>query len=117
MATALAGNDPTMCSKASASMTVSKHSRPAACRPDMSAAFGQAAVRRERRCDDADHRPSLYPALEAAVELAAHGIEAEIIDARTLVPFDYDTLCRFGAPDRAADCVSEAVERGSLPIP
>ena len=31
-------------------------------------------------------------ALEAAEELAKQGIEAEVIDPRTLVPFDYDTV-------------------------
>ena len=47
--------------------------------------------------------PSLYPALEAADELSAPGIEAEGIDARTLVPFDYATLVEsvivLGAPN------------------
>lgn len=34
----------------------------------------------------------LKPALEAAKQLAAAGIEAEVIDPRTLVPFDLDTV-------------------------
>jgi pyruvate dehydrogenase E1 component beta subunit len=32
-------------------------------------------------------------ALEAATQLAASGIEAEIIDLRSLWPIDWDTLC------------------------
>ncbi len=61
--------------------------------------------------------PSLYRALDAAETLAAeHGIEAEIIDARTLVPFDYqpvlDSLARTGR----LLLVSEACERGSFPM-
>ena len=35
----------------------------------------------------------LYRALKAADELKEkYGMEAEVIDARTLVPFDYDTV-------------------------
>jgi acetoin:2,6-dichlorophenolindophenol oxidoreductase subunit beta len=34
----------------------------------------------------------VHHALEAAVELAEEGIEAEVIDPRTLVPFDEDTI-------------------------
>lgn len=58
--------------------------------------------------------PALYPALEAAGDLAAAGIEAEVIDARTLVPFDYapvlDSLARTGR----FLAVTEACERGSF---
>merc|ERR1711995_95894 len=61
--------------------------------------FGEAVVRRTG--DDVTMLtigPSLYPALDAASELSAHGIEAEIIDART----------------GRLMIVSEAVERGSF---
>jgi len=37
---------------------------------------------------------ALSKALEAARELASEGIEAEIVDARTLVPFDLETVLR-----------------------
>ena len=62
--------------------------------------------------------PSLYPAVAAAETLAAeHGIEAEIIDARTLVPFDYapvlDSVRRTGH----LVLVSEASARGSFLMP
>ena len=46
--------------------------------------FGEAALR--RKGDDVTVLtigPSLYPAMDAAAELAGHGIEAEVIDART----------------------------------
>lgn len=36
----------------------------------------------------------LYPCLEAAEQLAAEGLEAEVIDPRTLSPLDIDTLAR-----------------------
>ena len=62
--------------------------------------FGKAAIRREGGdVTMLTIGPSLYPALDAGTELAGQGIEAEIIDARTLVPFDYDTLSpRCGGP-------------------
>ena len=47
--------------------------------------------------------PSLYPALQAAAELQAdYGIEAEVIDARSLVPFEYDLSAGLGAQDGAS---------------
>ena len=41
-------------------------------------------------------------ALAAAEKLAAEGIEAEVVDLRTLVPLDEKTILEFGRPDRAA---------------
>ena len=43
----------------------------------------------------------LYRALKAADELKAkYGLEAEVIDARTIVPFDYDLGARISQEDR-----------------
>lgn len=58
--------------------------------------------------------PSLYPALAAADELADLGIEAEIIDARSLVPFNYDALLASVKKTGHLLIVSEASERGSF---
>lgn len=59
--------------------------------------------------------PSLYKAIDAAAALEAeHGISAEIIDARSLVPFDYDTVLASVAKTRRLLLVSEACERGSF---
>lgn len=58
--------------------------------------------------------PSLYPALTAADELADVGIEAEIIDARSLVPFNYDALLASVKKTGHLLIVSEASERGSF---
>lgn len=58
--------------------------------------------------------PSLYPALAAADELAGLGIEAEIIDARSLVPFNYDALLASVKKTGHLLIVSEASERGSF---
>lgn len=57
--------------------------------------FGQAAVRREGR--DITIVANLlmaHRAVEAAIELDKEGISSEVIDPRTLVPFDYDTVVR-----------------------
>ena len=55
------------------------------------------------------------PALAAAGLLAGEGIEAEVIDPRTLVPLDYDTIlasvaktCRLVVVDEARECCSAA---------
>lgn len=58
--------------------------------------------------------PSLYQAVKAAQELSALGIEAEIIDARTLVPFNYDPVLESVRKTGHLLVVSEASERGSF---
>jgi len=55
--------------------------------------FGKAAIRREGK--DITIVANLlmnYKALEAAQILEQEGISCEVIDPRTLVPFDYDTV-------------------------
>jgi len=61
--------------------------------PEFAIPFGQAAVKREGK-DATIIATSLMVgrALEAAEKLAAHGIEAEVIDPRTLLPLDMDTI-------------------------
>jgi pyruvate dehydrogenase E1 component beta subunit len=55
--------------------------------------FGQAAIRRAGAdITIAAWSRTVHVALEAADLLAAEGIDAEVIDLRTLVPLDYDTL-------------------------
>lgn len=58
--------------------------------------------------------PSLYPALKAADELAGQGIETDVIDARSLVPFDYEPLLASVRKTGHLLIVSEASERGSF---
>lgn len=50
-----------------------------------------------------------HVALEAAEKLKAHGIDAEVIDARTLVPFDKETLIESVKKTHRLAIVSEAV--------
>ena len=61
--------------------------------PDFMIPFGKADIKREGT-DVTIVANLLYVkrALEAADELAKEGISAEVIDPRTLVPFDYDTV-------------------------
>lgn len=57
---------------------------------------------------------ALYRALDAAKELEAeHGIRTEVIDARTLVPFDYTELLASVKKTGRLICVSDANVRGS----
>ena len=59
--------------------------------------------------------PSLYPAIQAAERMASSsGLSAEVIDARSLVPFDYDLLLDSVKKTGRLLVVSEASERGSF---
>jgi 2-oxoisovalerate dehydrogenase E1 component len=116
MMTALAGNDPTMVFE-SQRLYDRVETFEAGGVPEgvHGLEFGAAALRRPG--DDVTILtigPSLYPALDAADELSSHGLEAEIIDARTLVPFDYATLVGSVKKTGRLIIVSEAVERGSF---
>ena len=53
-------------------------------------------------------------AVEAADRLAADGIEAEVIDPRTLVPLDLDTLARSVRRTGRAVVAHEAVTAGGF---
>ena len=57
----------------------------------------------------------LYRALKAADELKAkYGMEAEVIDARSLVPFDYETVIESVKKTGRLVIVTDACERGSF---
>ena len=59
--------------------------------------------------------PSLYPALAAAQELQDnHGLSLEVIDARSLVPFNYDPVIASVKKTGHLLVVTEASERGSF---
>ena len=59
--------------------------------------------------------PSLYPALAAAAQLeASFGVSAEVIDARSLVPFNYDPVLESVRKTGRILLVSEACERGGF---
>jgi len=55
--------------------------------------FAQAAIRRKGKdVTIVANLKMVYEAMEAAVLLAKEGIEAEVIDPRTLIPFDKETI-------------------------
>ena len=59
--------------------------------------------------------PCLYPALEAATQLQQdHNLTAEVIDARSLVPFNYEPVLESIRKTGRLIIVSEACERGSF---
>jgi len=63
---------------------------------------------------------TLYRALEAAKQLEeSHGLSCEVIDARSLVPFNYEPVIESIRKTRKILLASDACERGSClePIP
>jgi len=79
------------------------------------ARMGQALVR--RRGSDVTlvaHGGSLPKALEAASELERAGIDAEVVDLRTLRPLDTETLCASVSRTHRAVLVDEGWKTGSF---
>ncbi len=74
-----------------------------------------AAIRREGRdVTLISYSYSVWKALEAAGELAKEGIEAEVIDLRSLRPLDDETIMESVARTRRAVVVDEGWRTGSL---
>lgn len=62
---------------------------------DFTVPFGQAVVKREGKdITIVANLLMMYRAMDAAVKLAKEGIDCEVIDPRTLVPFDYETVIK-----------------------
>lgn len=60
---------------------------------DYTVPIGRAAVRREGRdLTILSYAAMMLPAMEAAETLAKEGIDAEVIDLRTLLPLDHETI-------------------------
>jgi acetoin:2,6-dichlorophenolindophenol oxidoreductase subunit beta len=81
---------------------------------DYAVPFGQAAIRREG--GDVTIVAIGYmvnKALEAAETLAGEGIQAEVIDPRTLVPFDLDTILTSVEKTGRLVLVDQATRHGS----
>ncbi|MFA6723979.1 MAG: thiamine pyrophosphate-dependent enzyme [Lentisphaeria bacterium] len=58
--------------------------------------------------------PALFKALEAAEQLQKYGIEAEVIDLRSINPLNYDKLLASVKKTGKVALVNEAVERGNV---
>lgn len=78
--------------------------------------MGEPEVKREgRHATVLTIGPSLFPALAAAQELEeAAGLSLEVIDARSLVPFNYDPVIASVKKTGHLLVVTEASERGSF---
>ncbi|NLC57820.1 MAG: pyruvate dehydrogenase [Armatimonadetes bacterium] len=75
--------------------------------------FGQANIRREGKdLTIVAYSRMVDVALAAAELLAAEGIEAEVIDPRTLIPFDYDAVTTSVQKTGRALLVCQAPETG-----
>ena len=80
---------------------------------DYTVPFGQAAIRREGGdCTVVAYGRMAMEANAAAEELAADGISCEVIDPRTLVPLDIDTIVGSVRKTGRLVVAHEAVERG-----
>ena len=79
---------------------------------DYTVPFGKASVRREGKdVTIVGLQRMVETALEAAEELAEAGIEAEVIDPRTLVPLDIETIANSVKKTHRVVVVHEAHER------
>lgn len=77
--------------------------------------FGKAIVRREGTdVTIVSYAMMMFRALEAAEELAKEGISCEVIDLRSLVPMDYDTVMTSVRKTNRVVVAQEAPIRGSL---
>ena len=56
---------------------------------------------------------TLYEAIKAADELAKYGVSAEVIDARSIVPFNYEKVIESIRKTHKIVLCSDAVDRGS----
>jgi pyruvate/2-oxoglutarate/acetoin dehydrogenase E1 component len=75
----------------------------------------KAAIRREGRdISFVTYGGSLWKTLEAATALSAEGIEAEVIDLRSLRPLDDATIVASVAKTRRAVIIDEGWRSGSL---
>lgn len=77
--------------------------------------FGKADIKREGRDVTLIAWSNMVPrTLEAAAELAAQGISAEVIDPRTLSPLDTETIFKSVEKTNRVVIVQEAVRRGGV---
>jgi 2-oxoisovalerate dehydrogenase E1 component len=78
--------------------------------------FGEPAIRREGKdLTILTIGATLYRAMEAAKELQEkYGVSCEIIDARSLVPFNYEKVIASVKKTRKILLASDACERGSF---
>jgi 2-oxoisovalerate dehydrogenase E1 component beta subunit len=82
---------------------------------DYTVPIGKAAVRREGRdLTIVSYAAMLHTSLEAAAELAKEGIEAEVIDLRTLLPLDREAILASVAKTNKLLVVHEDTRTGGI---
>ncbi len=82
---------------------------------DYTIPFGKASVKREGKdVTIVTYSYMSYVSEEAAKELEKEGISVEIVDLRTILPVDYDTVIESIAKTNRVVVVTEACERGSI---
>jgi 2-oxoisovalerate dehydrogenase E1 component len=115
LAAALAGNDPVVFFESQR-----LYDMPETVFPDVPAEYYETPIGRPNVVRSGDDLSiltvgaALYRALEAAAQLEEHyGLSAEVIDARSLVPFDYTEILASVAKTGRLICVSDANLRGS----
>lgn len=82
---------------------------------DYTIPFGKAALRRKGSdCTIVSYSLMAHKSVEAAEMLAGDGINCEVIDLRTLVPMDHETLLTSVRKTGHLVIVNEAVKRGSV---
>ncbi len=117
MATALAGTDPVVFFESQRIYDVGEQFHEGGVPADYyEIPFGKADIKRPGKdVTILTFGAVLYRALKAADELKdKYGLEAEVIDARTLVPFDYETVIESVKKTGRLVLVTDACERGSF---
>ena len=117
LATALAGTDPVIFFESQRIYDVAEQFHEGGVPEEYyEIPFGKADIK--RKGDDVTiltFGAVMYRALKAADELKEkYGLNAEIIDARSLVPFDYDTVLESVKKTGRLVIVTDACERGSF---
>src|SRR5258707_3920486 len=82
---------------------------------DYTVPLGKAAVRREgRHLTILSYAAMMHTAIEAAEALAKEGIEAEVIDLRTLLPLDEETILQSVKKTNKVLVVHEDTKTGGI---
>ncbi len=115
MNTALSGTDPVVFFESQKLYDIGEMFRPEVPKDYYEIPFGLPDIKRSGKdITILTIGAALYTAISAADILSnEHGLEAEIIDARCLVPFDYDLVIKSVQKTGRIVLVSEACERGS----
>ncbi len=117
MATALSGNDPVVFFESQRLYTVPETVHPEGVPADYyRVPIGEPFVAKEGKAlTILTFGATLYRALDAAKQLEEqYGISTEVIDGRSLVPFDYDKLYQSVKKTGRLILASDACERGSF---